>query len=81
MEKKFPKYPLLQEQYVDFMNEYEALRQMSGLSSRYCDDNNSYNYLRHYAVTKEESTTTKLVVVFDGSAKTTTGISLNACTR
>ncbi|XP_076379701.1 uncharacterized protein LOC143259842 [Megalopta genalis] len=34
-------------------------------------------YLPHHAVTKKDSTTTKLRVVFDGSANTSSGISLN----
>ncbi|XP_039301655.1 uncharacterized protein LOC120356891 [Solenopsis invicta] len=34
-------------------------------------------YLPHHGVIRESSTTTKLRVVFDGSAKTTSGISLN----
>jgi hypothetical protein len=37
------------------------------------------NYLPHHFVLKEESTTTKFRVVFDGSAKTASGVSLNEC--
>ena len=39
-------------------------------------DSAVYN-LPHHCVFKEDSTTTKLRVVFDGSAKTSNGLSLN----
>ena len=44
------------------------------------ENNNSPNfYLPHHCVLKEDSTTTKWHVVFDASAKTTTGFSHNDC--
>ena len=36
-------------------------------------------YLHHHCVLKEDSTSTKLCVVFDASAKTTSGFSPNDC--
>jgi len=42
------------------------------------DDSNSQTYyLPHHAIIKEDSITTKLRVVFDGSAPTSSGLSLN----
>ena len=38
---------------------------------------NRYNYMPFHYVTKESSTTTKIRAVFDGSAITSTGVSLN----
>ena len=40
-----------------------------------CEDSKSF-YLPHHCVFKDDSTTTKLRVVFDGSAKTSTGKTL-----
>lgn len=39
-------------------------------------DHNGY-FLPHHCVIRQSSTTTKLRVVFDGSAKTTNGVALN----
>ena len=77
IEKKLAKNPLLREQYMNFMKEYETLGHMSEIPASKCSDNKPHYYLPHHAVLKEDSTTTKLRVVFDGSAKTSTGISLN----
>lgn len=75
MEKKFAQNPKLREGYVAFMKEYEKLGQMSRV--KFNDDPKSSNYLPHHAVMKEDSTTTKLRVVFDGKRKTGNGMSLN----
>ena len=75
LERSLIKNPERKPQYHDFLNEYEALGHMSELSS---DDRSGF-YLPHHAVFKQTSLTTKTRVVFDGSAKTTTGISLNDC--
>jgi hypothetical protein len=55
------------------MTEYELLGHMSEVKI----DNRDGYYLPHHPVFKEDSTTTKLRVVFDGSAKTSSGLSLN----
>jgi hypothetical protein len=55
------------------MTEYELLGHMSEVKV----DNRDGYYLPHHPVFKEDSTTTKLRVVFDGSAKTLSGLSLN----
>ncbi|XP_062556678.1 uncharacterized protein LOC134221499 [Armigeres subalbatus] len=70
-------------QYNAFMQEYldlghmrevspeELLKETAAASSR------KVYYLPHHAVLKESSTTTKVRVVFDGSASTDSGYSLN----
>ncbi|KAH8270157.1 hypothetical protein KR018_004990, partial [Drosophila ironensis] len=59
---------------VAFMKEYIDLGHMS-LSSRHTPM--PQYFLPHHCVHKLDSTTTKLRVVFDGSAKSTSGYSLN----
>ncbi|XP_065356309.1 uncharacterized protein LOC135950707 [Calliphora vicina] len=72
MEKKFNSNPKLKEQYICFMEEYEHLGHM-----KLTTNNSGKYYLPHQAVIRENSLTTKLRVVFDASAKTTNGKSLN----
>uniref|UniRef100_UPI00143B5EBC uncharacterized protein LOC117157552 n=1 Tax=Bombus vancouverensis nearcticus TaxID=2705178 RepID=UPI00143B5EBC len=55
--------------------EYLALGHMTKVNDNHSDDNGYY--LPHHGVTKASSQTTKLRVVFDGSAPSTTGTSLN----
>lgn len=58
------------------MEEYEALGHMHRIPDGE-DVGAATYYLAHHGVTKQGSLTTKLRVVFDGSAKTTSGYSLN----
>ncbi|KYM93417.1 hypothetical protein ALC62_15979 [Cyphomyrmex costatus] len=75
LEKRFRVRPELREDYCAFLKEYEQLGHMSevkGSSTEF-----SY-YLPHHCVVKMESSTTKTRVVFDASAPTTNGRSLNS---
>ncbi|KAK9694856.1 Pao retrotransposon peptidase [Popillia japonica] len=78
LEKRLNKDVDLKMQYADFLDEYLKLRHMKSIpSSETLLDTTPHYYLPHHAVLKPFSTTTKLRVVFDGSAKSSTGISLN----
>ncbi|KAI4480451.1 hypothetical protein M0802_014213 [Mischocyttarus mexicanus] len=66
--------PAIREQYAEFLSEYLALGHMERVDVPLRDDG---CYLPHHAVTKQSSHTTKLRVVFDASAKTSTDLSLN----
>ena len=71
---KFSKEPNLKKRYSEVINEHRQLGHMTEIRDV------SYEcgfYLPHHAVIKESSISTKLRVVFDGSAKTSTGSSLN----
>lgn len=68
-----PTYALL---YKQFMTEYEQLHHMQRVSSSVPEPLQVY-YLPHHGVWKENSLTTKLRVVFNGSSRTTSGYSLN----
>ncbi|XP_063993427.1 uncharacterized protein LOC135171065 [Diachasmimorpha longicaudata] len=65
----------LAQQYNGVLQEYIDLGHMQEVSPSSLVDYGYY--LPHHAVFKEGSLTTKVRVVFDGSAKTHTGISLN----
>lgn len=78
LENKLRKDITSQQQYTDFINEYIHLGHMSEINPTNVDfiATNRY-YMPHHGVVNENSTTTKLRVVFDASAKTTSGYSLN----
>ncbi|CAK9834523.1 hypothetical protein ANTRET_LOCUS11040 [Anthophora retusa] len=65
----------IKNRYSAFLKEYIDLKHMTEISNS--DNTQSGYYLPHHAVIKESSVTTKIRVVFDGSAKSSTGLSLN----
>ncbi|XP_055527362.1 uncharacterized protein LOC129719983 [Wyeomyia smithii] len=76
LERKLERDAGLKRQYHDFMAEYAALGHMSIVPDDNLDGPYAF-YLPHHPVIKASSSTTKVRVVFDGSAKTRTGHSLN----
>ncbi|XP_039299786.1 uncharacterized protein LOC111045947 [Nilaparvata lugens] len=75
LEKRLSTQPELKSQYVEFMREYQELNHMTLVDPP--SDHEKVYYIPHHAVFKPDSTTTKLRVVFDASAKTNSGVSLN----
>lgn len=75
VERKFLQNPKLQEAYKEFMEDYERLGHMELVE--HLETTNPSYYIPHLAVFREDSSTTKVRVVFDASAKTTSGLSLN----
>ena len=72
------KDPRVHEMYNDFLQEYLDLSHMCKIpKSRRSSNNAESYYLPHHHVLKEDKTTTKLRVVFNGSAVTSSGVSLN----
>jgi hypothetical protein len=76
LETKLQRDPALRNSYSDFIYEYLALDHMERVPGSQIETDKCY-YMPHHAVIKEHSISTKTRVVFDASAKTTTGISLN----
>ncbi|XP_055543807.1 uncharacterized protein LOC129729321 [Wyeomyia smithii] len=76
METRMAQNPHLREQYVDFMTEYATLGHMKKVDDYETPPNPCY-HLPHQAVIREESTTTKVRVVYNASWKTSQGPSLN----
>lgn len=73
LEKRFERNAKLKTEYIKFINEYISLGHMQ-LADK---TNNLVYYLPHHAVLRDDSTTTKLRVVFNASQKTMNGLSLN----
>jgi hypothetical protein len=78
LERNFSKIPEVKLYYGQFMNEYIQLGHMTltGTIQNVIDDS-SRCFLPHHAVFKSDGTADKIRVVFDGSARTSTGVSLN----
>ncbi|XP_071039853.1 uncharacterized protein [Parasteatoda tepidariorum] len=77
LEAKLSKNNSLREQYSKFMLEYLQLGHMELVPPDEIDKEKSF-YLPHHFVINEDSSTTKLRVVFDASAKDSNGNSLNS---
>ena len=60
--------------YQEFLTEYEELGHMQEVSDL---SEEKLNFLPHHGVLRPDSSSTKLRVVFDASAATSTGVSLN----
>ncbi|XP_063993399.1 uncharacterized protein LOC135171041 [Diachasmimorpha longicaudata] len=73
LERKFQWNSKLAEDYTKVINEYKELGHMKKIET----DVEDGFYLPHHAVFKDTSLTTKTRVVFDGSARSSTGVSLN----
>lgn len=74
LERKLQQNPTFKQEYSDFLEEYESLNHMTKIDE---DSSSDGYYMPHHGVIREDKITTKLRVVFDASAPTSTGISLN----
>lgn len=79
LERKFARDPIFKDMYIQFMHEYEHLGHMTENKESSPESlKNQVNYfLPHHGVLRESSLTTKLRTVFDASAASSTGVSLN----
>lgn len=79
LERRFKHDPSFHSKYNDFLREYERLGHMTldtGCTPSPENSKTKY-FIPHHGVIRDSSTTTKLRVVFDASAPTSTGVSLN----
>lgn len=76
LESRMQKDTNLYTQYKAFIREYIQLGHAHYIENFLSTDRHAY-YMPHLAVIKPDSVTTKLRTVFNASAKTSTGISLN----
>jgi len=78
MERKLNENPELKLEYVRFMREYQNLGHMTlSTNTNIQSTEHPQVFLPHHPIIRNESSTTKLRVVFDASTKTSTNISLN----
>jgi len=78
IERKLTQNPEYRQQYDEFMDKYLKLGHMELIPKHeHHEIPGMTNYLPHHFVLKQSSSTTSFRVVFDASAKTSTGQSLN----
>ena len=79
METRLSRDKVFREKYNAFIQEFLDMGHLEKVPDRELEraDERCF-YMPHHGVLKESSTTTKLRVVFDGSARTTTGVDLNS---
>lgn len=75
LERRFKRDPHFKIKYCDFISEYIELGHMT--ENKHFNREETFYILPHHGVLRETSLTTKLRAVFDGSAVTTSGLSLN----
>ena len=75
LERKLSIDKIMREMYHNFMKEYVDLGHMSITDN--CIPNFSHYFIPHQCVLRPQSTTNKLLVVFDASSRTSSQISLN----
>lgn len=75
LERRLEKRPTFKEEYKRVLEEYMQLNHMERVPEE--DKKKKAIYLPHHAVIKEESTTSKVRIVFDASCKGSKGKSLN----
>ncbi|KAI4476611.1 hypothetical protein M0802_014845 [Mischocyttarus mexicanus] len=74
--KRFGSDSLLKEKYTDFLREYESLEHMVPVPLDAPEPSHTF-YLPHHGVWRDQSSSTKLRVVFNGSAKSSSHVTLN----
>lgn len=77
VERRLQKDESLKDAYITFMEEYEKAGHMVKVKNEEGTQTTKMYYLPHHPILKAASLTTKLRVVFDASAKSSTGVALN----
>lgn len=76
LRRRFDAEPIYHQLYSDVIQEYKTLGHLTTIPTSEIKSSLSY-YLPHHGIFKEDRKTTKLRIVFNGSSRTTTGVSLN----
>ena len=77
LEQRLLKNSQLKQDYSAFLEEYLQLGHMTPLSDHEVKIEGPHFYMPHHGIVKEMSSTTRLRVVFNGSARRSNGVSLN----